>query len=250
MGAVPGVAPLSSVPASFHWLLLVAFLSLGSCATPITTESIRASGAPLEQREKALSLLEEAVFMANDFLGSAECRTLPGGSYESDQLGELSYVTPVGTWATHIENSCGGDLAVWIGFRAQERDDGFVVGSRPPDRFAEIDNSMFRTTDGSWQSAESITRLILHETAHTIHGEGTVGVWNSIAYYAEAIFLLRASYHSAEEIPRAVEEEFMYHRHIEAARAAADEERLQSYLEAFEEHLSAGAEHCAHGRRL
>ena len=245
-----GAPALDSAPMRLPSLLVSLGLSLGACATPITARSIAASEAPREDRERALALLDEAISLANGFLASPECRTLPGGAYVRDGAGELVYVTPVGSWPTRIEKSFGGELVEWFGFRAQERDDGFVVGSRPPDEFPEIDNSMFRTTDGAWHSAESIARLVLHETAHTIHGEGTVGYWNTVLYYAEAIFLLRANYHSAEDIPRAVGEEFGYHRFIEGARLAGDEERALLYLQVFEEHLAEEREHCAHGRRL
>jgi hypothetical protein len=43
--------------------------------------------------------------------------------------------------------------------------------------------------------------VILHETTHVVFRHGTVGFWNGVAYYLEAIFLFRANDHSAERRP-------------------------------------------------
>ena len=181
-----------------RFLLVLLAPLLGACSTLITPETIRLSGAPEESRGQALDLLEEAVIQANEFLISEHRLSLPPARYERAENGTLEFVTESRRWPVRIRHSFGGDLVVITGFRAQERDDGFVVGSRPPDEHPEIDNSMFRDRDGDWHSAESIARLILHETAHTVHGVGTVGYWSTVCYYAEAIFLLRSSNHSAE----------------------------------------------------
>jgi len=226
-----------------HALLLV---QLAACSSIITYDSIAESGAPAEIRGRALGLLGSAIEQANGFLSSQQRISLPRGHYQEAEDGTLLFVTDARRWPIRIRHSFGGDLVVWFGFRAQERDDGFVVGSRPPDEHAEIDNSMFRTSDGDWQSAHSIARLILHETAHTVHRHGTVGYWNTLAYYTEAIFLFRAANHSAERTPRAISVEFEYHRLIRAAEDSGDQDAAEVYRKAFAEHLALGRENCVH----
>ena len=83
-----------------------------------------------------------------------------------------------------------------------------------------------------------------------MHGEGTVGYGNTLQYYLEAVFLLRASDHSAERIPKAVDHEFIFHLRIDEARAAGDEEQLSLHLEDFEQHLIQQQGDCRHGPDL
>jgi len=212
---------------------------LGACSTLVTPQSIAASGAPPETRLRAVALFEEAVELANTFLASEQRRSLPAGRYEASEDGSLVFITDARRWPIRIYHSFGGDLVVSNGFRAQERDDGFVIGVRPPAEHVETDNSMFRLTSGEWHDAKSIASLILHETAHTVHGEGTVGYWNSLRYYAEAIFLLRSLSHSAERIPQAVSMEFAFHSMIESYRRSGNDMALQLTLENFEERVAA-----------
>jgi len=232
-------------------LWMIGVLSgLSSCSTIVTPRAIAESEAPPETRERAGALFEEAVELANRFLRSDQNRSLPAGRYAFGVGGNLVFITEEKIWPNRIRNSLAGDLVVLIGFRAQERDDGFVVGTRPPGEYPEIDHSMFRTLDGDWHSPESVASLLLHETAHTVHGEGTVGYGNTLQYYLEAVFLLRASDHSAERIPKAVDHEFIFHLRIDEARAAGDEEQLSLHLEDFEQHLFQQQGDCRHGPDL
>mgnify|MGYP006935311872 CR=1 FL=1 len=176
---------------------------------------------------------------ANDFLASEYRLALPPAQYETAEDGTLVFVTAQKRWPIRIYNSFGGELVVMSGFRAQERDDGFVVGSYPPDEFPEIDNSMFRYESGGWVPASSIARLILHETAHTINGEGTVGYWNTVKYYAEAIFLLRSNNHSDERIPRAVSKEFFLYTKVQEAVDEGNGDLEVLYRDLFEKHRAA-----------
>lgn len=217
---------------------LLLLLLLQSCSTLISSRAIEASDAPAEDRRKALELYRDGLELANAFLASEDCLSLPQGQFEETTDGSLAFVTPERGWPIRIRHSFGGDLVVSTGYRAQEREDGFVVGVRPPARHLETDNSMFRYSDGDWVDAESVARLILHETAHTVHGVGTVGVWNTLAYYAEAIFLLRSAKHSAETLPRATSYEFMLHRFMEEARESEDREELDFFEQALSEHAA------------
>jgi hypothetical protein len=221
----------------FRLALVLASVGLfGACSTPITVRSIAESDAPEESRNHAIALLEEAVDQANAFLASKYRLSLPAGHYEEGEDGFLVFVTAEKRWPMRIYNSFGGELVVAFGFRAQERDDGFVVGSYPPDEYPEIDNSMFRYPDGDWLPADSVAQLILHETAHTINGEGTVGYWNTVKYYAEAIFLFRTNDHSDERIPMDVNFEFRFSHLIEEARAKGDHPMADAYQTSFDKH--------------
>lgn len=217
------------------FLMLLA-ISLASCSTLVNRASIASSSAPETTRNQALQLLDDAVADANRFLASEYNLSLPTARYETDLKSNLVFVTPDKRWPIRIRNSFAGDLVVWSGFRAQERDDGFVVGSRTPDEFKSIDHSMFRLSDGAWQSVESVARLILHETAHTINGEGTVGYWNTVKYYAEVLFLWRTHNHSDERIPKAVGFEYFFGNLIEEARANGNEDLEAAYRGSFEKH--------------
>ncbi len=187
-------------------------------------------------REQALALFGKGLEQANEFLASEHRLSLPVARYELEPDGGLVFVTESKRWPIRIRNSLSGDLVIFFGFRAQERDDGFVVGARPPDEFPAIDNSLFRLPDGEWQTVESVAKLILHETAHTVHGEGTVGYWNTFCYYLEAVFLLRSTNHSAEIIPRAIGKEFLLHRWIQEAEASGNEPMFEAYAKMFEQH--------------
>ncbi len=209
---------------------------LASCSTLVTRNTIAACGAPQEMRAHAIGVLDQAVDRANAFLVSEYNLSMPRAHYEMAPDSSLVFVTEEKRWPIRIRKSTSGDLVIWFGFRAQERDDGFVVGSYPPDRFEEIDNSMFRQPDGSWASIDSVASLILHETAHTINGEGTVGYWNTVKYYAEVIFLFRTVNHSDERIPQAVDLEYQLGGLIEGARAGGQKEWEDAYRDGFERH--------------
>ena len=109
-----------------------------------------------------------------------------------------------------------------------------------------IDHSMFRHEGGQWHTPDSIAELILHETAHTYHGEGTVGYWNTLLYYLEVIFLFRTVHHSDERIPRAVSEEFTYSYLMADATARGDHASAEAYRMIFDKHLAEEHEHCSH----
>jgi hypothetical protein len=130
------------------------------------------------------------------------------------------------------------------GFLAQEREFGFVVGARAPDRDELVDHSFFRDHEGALVDAASIARLVLHETTHVVYREGTVGFWNGVAYYLEAVFLFRYATHSDERHARATGEEFEYFR---LERDAQDEHK-PIYRRFFEEHVARGpTSRCIHG---
>ncbi|MGK0220291.1 MAG: hypothetical protein ACI9HE_003802 [Planctomycetota bacterium] len=222
-------------------ILLCLAPMLGACSTLITPSAIRASGAPLDLVSQTIKLYDQALLDANRFLASEHNLTLPLARYELAQNGTLVFVTGSERWPIRIRNSIAGELVLAVGFRAQERDDGFVVGSRPPDRYAAIDNSMFRLPDGSFHDADGVADLLLHETAHTFHGKGTVGYWNTLCYYAEVVFTWRTVNHSAEHLPNATSREYAIHRAIIAARAAQNAPRLGWLEKLFEEHAQAMA---------
>ena len=162
-----------------------------------------------EERREIVATWREATERANAFLASPYRRTLPAGRYEFDDRDGMRFVTAAGTWPIAVRCTTWGDLCVACGFAAQEREDGFVVGSRGRARDRLVDNSLFVSGWGGWRaSSDGVADLILHETTHVVWREGTVGFWNGVSYYLEALFLFRYANHSDERRPNATDEEF------------------------------------------
>jgi hypothetical protein len=228
-------------PSRIAAVLLV--LVAGCRSLEITPAVLRAEAAERPDRATALTTWTEAVHLANEFLGSSYRLTLPSGRYELDDAG-MRFVTEHRTWPIRVVSSSWGDLVVRTGFAAQEREFGFVVGSQPPKRDALVDHSFFRYSSGELLGPVEVASLVLHETTHVVCREGTVGTWNAIAYYLEALFLLRASKHSAERHAHATSEEFRFFRLVESE---SDEEAKAIYRRAFEEHLADPEPFCVHG---
>ncbi len=196
-------------------LALVAILALaapGCRATVVTPVSVLQASAPQAEREQAVTNWKEAVVLANEFLASPFRLTLPEGHFELDDWG-MRFVRAAGeVCPITVCSTTMGDICVSLGYAAQEREYGFAVGARDgEENDPVIDNSLFRLPDGSWRDPPDLAKLILHETTHVVFRVGTIGFWNTVSYYLEAIFLLRSSTHSAERLPRATSEEFFYY---------------------------------------
>lgn len=223
--------------------LLLAALASACRSVEITPASIDVASVPAEERSTARERWGEAVALTNEFLASPYRRTLPAGHFDLDARG-MRYVTERGTWPIEVRCTCFGDLVVGTGYRAQEREYGFVVGRRPPKRDPRVDNSMFRDPDGELHDVQSIADLMLHETTHVVYREGTVGFWNGLAYYLEAIFLLRSASHSAERRPHATSEEFGFFNYARNGPAA----ERDTWLEFLDRHIAEGpGKNCRHG---
>ena len=178
--------------------------ALAACVSqPITPAVLRGLGA---EGEQAAERLEHAVVIANAFLGSDARRTLPPGRLEW-RGDRLAFVHPEGEVVVDIRRTTFGDLVESFGFEAQERSDGFVVGARG-EGDPRLANSLFVSSFGGPKDVRWIAELILHELTHTYCGDGTVSLCGTLAYYAEAIFLLRYDDHSAERRPYATTAEF------------------------------------------
>lgn len=222
---------------------LLACLAAGCSSTVVTPASIAAADVPEDVRVAERAKWTSAVEIANEFLASPYRRTLPAGRYELAETG-MSYVSERGTWPIEVRCSTWGDNVVAFGYRAQEREYGFVVGKRPPNRDRSVDNSMFVDGDGLAHDAESIAALILHETTHVVVREGTVGFWNGVAYYLEAIFLLRSASHSAERYPHGTNEEFGFFR----IDRDSDDAEPDTWLHFLDDHIAkGGGKNCRHG---
>ncbi|MGH7149637.1 MAG: hypothetical protein ACREIU_03005, partial [Planctomycetota bacterium] len=216
---------------------------LGACRSiPVTPAAIEASSAASEEKERAIRAWHEAVALANEFLASPFRRTLPAARYDLGPDG-MRFVSADRSWPIEVRSTTWGDLVLWAGFHAQEREYGFCVGDCPPEKEPLLDNSFFRTSDGGLLEPGSIADLILHETAHVIAREGTIGFWNSLAFYAEAVLLFRSTTHSDEDIPHAVSEEFAFFRFWPGG---TDEQRALA-LSVLEKHLGEKHPHCRHG---
>ena len=209
----------------------------------MTPAAIRGSAAPAEEKEEAIGTWTEAVDLANGFLASPFRRTLPEGRFDLDEAEGMRFVAADRTWSIEVRSTTGGDLVLWAGYQAQERSYGFVVGSCPPDEEPLLHHSLFRTKSGDLLDPDALARLVLHETTHVVFREGTIGFWNSLAYYLEAIFLFRSRTHSDEDLPRATSEEFLFYR---LWPDGTPEWRAKA-LEMLEDHLGEDRPHCRHG---
>jgi hypothetical protein len=137
-----------------------------------------------------------------------------------------------------------GQMCTTMGFAAQERTDGFAIGKAPPHRQVVTDNTFFRTREGREQPPPGMASLLLHEVTHQVLRDGTVNVPKSVAYYAEAIMLLRSRTLTAERRPYATSEEFGRFMHSIDQDAAIQARMLQE----FEDHLAQGpTRFCRHG---
>ena len=226
--------------------LVLALLATG-CATVVTPSALRHANLPADEREHVLTTWNEAVALANGYLASPYRHSMPAGRYTLDDELGMTFESDGRRWPIQVWNSFGGWLVTSFGFRAQERERGFVVGPRPPDEQPLVDHSMFRDLDGDWHSARSVASLVLHETAHTIHREGTVGFGNTLLYYLEAVFLLRTTDHSDERIPNAVSEEFRYWASAPYLLSDALLETGITAEQRLDEHMAQDHDDCRHG---
>lgn len=229
---------LRHCPAALLLLILMGCRTL--VITPAALQELENDAA-----REALDKWKEAVVLINEFLASPYNLTLPKGRFKLDTAEGMVFWSDDGTYPIRVESTTWGDLTVWSGFRAQERSFGFVVGSRPPDEEPLLDHSLFRVKEGSWDSPKYIAELILHETSHVVHREGTIGFWNAVAYYLEAVFLFRARTHSAENRPRATSEEFLYF----FLSRERDGKNAAIAWKVFQGHIGTEHDHCEHGLR-
>jgi hypothetical protein len=189
-------------------LLLLLVLALGGCASvPVTPRSIAAVPDRAEERAAALVCLREAVAIANEFLASDFRKTLPAGELVLADDG-LTFVTAERRLPVNIRCTRAGDLLIPFKMAAQERSDGFVVGSVPPREHRAIDNSLFHRRSGAPVRDFEVAQLIVHELTHEYFGLGTVSFPKTVAYYAEAVFRFRYRNHSMERLPFQTSREF------------------------------------------
>ncbi len=166
----------------------------------LTPQSVSHVHGRSEEGEQAVARWQEAVVICNDFLESDFRKTLPKGEIVWTDRG-MSFVSGEKTVPIVIRCCAAGDLLIPFKMAAQERSDGFVVGSLPPHRNRELDNSFFKHSSTQARPSYRLAELILHELTHTYFHQGTVSLPKTIAYYAEAIFLFRYRTHSMEILP-------------------------------------------------
>lgn len=221
-------------------LLLLA----GCSSTVITPASVRHAATTPDESAALIARWEAAVVIANAFLESPFRRTLPAGRFTVADDG-MSFASASGDrWPMIVRYDAIGQACVNLGFVAQERRDGFAIGHAPPRRNVVTDNTFFRTRAGAAQSPESMAALLLHESTHVVLRDGTVTIPKAIAYYSEAVFLLRSRTLTAERRPYATSEEF--NRFVQAH--GTDEATQATFVQAFETHLARGhTKFCRHG---
>lgn len=188
--------------------LLGLIITLSGCTSVLVTPKAvsHIEGRSVEKAE-VLKRWDEAVRICNDFLASDFRKTLPEGRMVLEE-GGMTFVTADARLPIRIRCCVAGDLLIPFKMIAQERSDGFVVGSLPPRQNREIDNSLFKELSGSWQANHQIAGVILHEVTHTHLKTGTVSFSKTVKYYAESIFLFRYRSHSMEILPYRTSSEF------------------------------------------
>lgn len=189
-------------------LALVVGLSVSGCVSArITPTTVAAVHGREAERAAALQRWDEAVSLCNGFLASSARQTLPAGRVEFDGAG-MTFVTDTARLPMRVRCTTFGDWLIPFRMAAQERSDGFVVGRVPPRQSRILDNSFFKYSCGETQSSVSMAGTILHELTHSYYKLGTVGFFQGVSYYAEAILLLRYRTHSKEMLPFRTSAEF------------------------------------------
>lgn len=189
-------------------LLVCAMLSVSGCVSaPVTPAGITAISGRSEERAADLKKWNDAVLLCNEFLASPARKTLPGGRVDFGGEG-MVFVSGGVRLPIRIRCTTFGDLLIPFKMSAQERSDGFVVGLIPPKESRILDNSFFKYDNGRPASSANMASVILHELTHSYYRLGTVGFFQTISYYAEAIFLLRYRKHSQELLPYQTSDEF------------------------------------------
>ncbi|HEX2852340.1 MAG TPA: hypothetical protein VHO24_03800 [Opitutaceae bacterium] len=215
----------------------------GCTSVQVTPARLREAKVPQPEIENAMVRWRQAVELANAFLESPWRRTLPAGKFVLED-GGMVFRSEAGEWPAGVRVTAIGELCARMGFIAQERSDGFVVGWAPPRRDAAVDNTLFRHLNGKPASSRSIASLILHETTHGVFREGAVGLWPAVRYYGEAAFTWRYRTLTGERRAYATSEEF--EAFIEYRRK--DSTTQAEMLRQFEAHLAAGpTKGCRHG---
>jgi hypothetical protein len=187
---------------------LAALLVSGCATVSITPAKVASAPVPIEERSRSLTTWTNALDFCNGFLASPFRQTLPEGRVCFTN-GHMVFVCGKGALPVRIRCTAWGDLAVWSGTAvAQERSDGFVVGSVAPRRNRLLENTFFKTTKGQPIAQEEMASMILHELTHSYYRVGTVSPSKAIGYYAEAILLLRSRNHCAERLPNKTSAEF------------------------------------------
>jgi hypothetical protein len=210
----------------------------------VTPATIAQANVPDDVKRAASQRLRDAVQLADEFLASDARLTLPPGRFELDDVEGTRFVTALGTWPAVGRCNTWGDVVAACGFAAQEREYGFACGARAANRDRAVDNSWLEFDDGELKPPPFVAELLLHETTHDVFREGTVGFWNGVAYYLEAVFLLRANDHSAERHARATSEEFTWF--CMRRDAKSDFERA-AFDQVVADHLAQKHPHCEHG---
>ena len=187
-------------------LFLLVLLS-GCTSVRVTPGDVGRIAGRDDERAKIVKTWKEAVWIANWFLASEYRKTLPQGEITLD-AGGMAFVTGGRRLPIRVRCSPMGDLLIPFGMIAQERSDGFVVGSVPPHRDREIDNTLFKQIAGSPLPNYEIADLILHELTHVYFKQGTVSFPKTVLYYGEAVFLFRYRSHSMEKLPFRTDDEF------------------------------------------
>ncbi len=196
------------LPRRFFLCVALAALLLGGCASvPVTPARLQNSRADPALAQGELATWNQAVFVCNEFLKSAQRHTLPAGSFALDEQG-MVYSYPGGSIRLTIKCTTFGDVLVHWNMVAQERSWGFVVGRTRPGASRLTDNSLFRQPNGAFQSNIDVAGTILHETTHIYTKDSLDNPWDVIRYYAEACFLFRYRTHSMERQPFRTTAEF------------------------------------------
>jgi hypothetical protein len=197
----------TSVRGRLYLLALFVVFYSGCASVSITPKELTRGKDRMDERNSDLKQWTNAVSLCSEFLSSPERKTLPFGHiYICDE--GMEFVSDTNRQPINVRWTSWGDLLIPFDMIAQERSDGFVVGLAPPGKKRLLDNSFFKTIQGTPNNSAEMASLILHELTHSYYHMGTVDVYHGFTYYLEAIFLLRYQNHSQERVPFQTDAEF------------------------------------------
>ena len=185
-----------------------ALLLAAACATVVTPAAVAEADWPEAERAELLDRWQGAVDLANAFLADEANLSLPPARLDLDHEAGMTLQLEEGARPVRVENTWWGDVCVSMGFAAQERSWGFVVGDRGEGPQA-VAHSLFYTPWETMKSEEMMAELILHEVSHMVHEEGTVGFCAGVSYYWHAMCHGGGREHPAERLPYATSDEFL-----------------------------------------
>lgn len=214
----------------FGSLLIGPLLGSGCTSVEVTPAAIVRLPAETVDRDGCLVRWRQAVAIANAFLDSRASRELPRGQIALDDQGMRFLADNGRLIPLRVRNTGFGSVVVQVadGSLAQERSDGFVVGTAGEWATESLLHHTFFYYPQSLAperrplEPDIMALLIVHELTHIVHRVGTVGTWPALRFYWRLLWGgFENTGHPAEEVPRRTNEDFQrWRQRTFAARTA------------------------------